>query len=127
MYSLLRDDDYKICFEEHIGGGPEQYIKVKEVEQNFDGSFFACVYFDDGLFRLRTFGKERRSEDEIEENEVKISELLGIDNYTMPNQELDDPFITCCFVSNKLIYVALYHGASTTHYHFLWDIVTKSI
>ena len=57
MYSLVRDEDYKICFEEHIGGNPEQYIKVKEVEQNSDGNLFACVYFDDGLFRLRTFGK----------------------------------------------------------------------
>ena len=33
MYSLVRDEDFKICFEEHIGGKPEQYIKVKEVEK----------------------------------------------------------------------------------------------
>lgn len=32
MYSLVRDEDYKMCFEEHVGGSPEQYIKIKEVE-----------------------------------------------------------------------------------------------
>ena len=23
MYSLVRDEDYRMCFEEHIGGSPE--------------------------------------------------------------------------------------------------------
>lgn len=58
---------------------------------------------------------------------MKISELIGLDNYTMPNAELDDPFVACCFVSDALIFVALYHGPTRTHYHFLWDTITKSI
>lgn len=45
----------------------------------------------------------------------------------MPNEELDDPFIACCFISDQLIFVALYHAATTTHYHFIWDLLTKSI
>jgi len=55
MYSLK---DYSVTFEEHIGGQDEQFIKVKEVEQNSDGNLFACTYFDDGKFRMRVFGKE---------------------------------------------------------------------
>ena len=59
MYDL---EESKLTFEEKIGGEPDSYIKMKEIEQNSDGSYFACVYIDDGLFRLRTFGKTSRSE-----------------------------------------------------------------
>ena len=54
MYCL---DTYKQTFEEKIGGEPNSYIKLKEVEQNDGGSFFAIAYIDDGKFRLRTFGE----------------------------------------------------------------------
>jgi hypothetical protein len=47
-----------MTFEEKIAG---TYIKLKEVEQNFNGSKFAIVYNDDGVFYLRTFGKQNRS------------------------------------------------------------------
>ena len=85
------------------------------------------MYFDDGKFKLRTFGKENRSEDEIQANEVSINELIDIDDFTMPNEELSDPFINCCFISDEKIYVALYHGYSMTHYHFVWNLKTKSM
>ena len=42
----------KLIWEEVISG---DYIKVKEVEQNSDGSKFACVYFDNGKFYMRSF------------------------------------------------------------------------
>jgi len=54
MYSL---DDYETTFEEDIRG---EYIKIKRVEQNRSGTTFACVYIDDGKFRMRIFGKEQR-------------------------------------------------------------------
>lgn len=54
MYKL---DDYETCFEEEIKG---DYIKVKKVEQNRSGTKFACVYIDDGKFRMRIFGTETR-------------------------------------------------------------------
>ena len=73
MYCLK---DYSIKFEEHVGGKEEQFIKIKEVEQNAAGNLFACTYMDDGKFRMRVFGKENRSEEEIEKTEVKISEML---------------------------------------------------
>ena len=40
-----------------IGGGPDQYIKVKEVQQNDKGDKYALAYFDDGKFKLRTFDR----------------------------------------------------------------------
>jgi hypothetical protein len=55
MYSIQTQE---MTFEEKISGS---YIKVKEVEQNHDGSMFSCVYFDNGLFRLRIFDKQQRS------------------------------------------------------------------
>jgi len=58
MYSL---ETYELCFEEKIGGGEDQYIKLKEVEQNSTGKKYAVVYNDDGKFYLRTFEKVTRT------------------------------------------------------------------
>ena len=111
-------EDYTMTFEEKIAGG---YIKLKEVEQNSNGSKFAIVYNDDGVFYLRTFGKTNRTDQEIKEDELNINELLGLDNHTMCIQTFPDPFITCCFLSGTNIYINLFHNASLTHYHFIYD------
>lgn len=58
MYCLK---NYNITFEEHLGGTRESFIKAKEIEQTNSGKFYACAYFNDGKFRLRTFGRETRS------------------------------------------------------------------
>ena len=38
-----------------------------------------------------------------------------------------DPFIVCCFISDSLVFVALYHNFSDTHYHFVYDIEKRAI
>ena len=50
MYDL---ETYELKFEEKFEGN---YIKMKEVEQNATGKEYACVFLDDGVFKLRTFG-----------------------------------------------------------------------
>ena len=82
MYDLNTSE---LTFEEQIGGQPDQYVKVKEIEQNSKGNYYATVYIDDGKFFLRTFGKTTRTAEEIEENEVNINEMIGLDDYTIPN------------------------------------------
>ena len=82
MYDLNTNE---LTFEEQFGGQPDQYIKVKEVEQNGKGDQYAVVYFDDGKFRMRNFGKTSRTEEEIKRNEVDFNKLFGIDDYTMAN------------------------------------------
>ena len=60
MYSLMTNLE---VFSELISGS---YIKVKEVAQNEKGTKFAIVYYDDGIFKLRQFMKEKRTQEEIE-------------------------------------------------------------
>ena len=76
----------ELTFQEKIGGKNDSYIKVKYIEQNEDGTEYACLYFDDGIWKLRTFKKQIRTDQEIIQNEVIINDLLGIDNYTMANE-----------------------------------------
>ena len=78
-------ESYEMTFEEKIGGGEDQYIKMKEVEQASDGKKYAIVYNDDGKFYMRTFFKVTRTEDEIKADELDINKLLGLDNHTMCN------------------------------------------
>jgi hypothetical protein len=78
-------ESYEMTFSEKIGGGQEQYIKLKEVEQNSSGKKYAIVYNDDGNFYLRTFGKVNRTDEEIEKDELDINKLLGLNNHTMCN------------------------------------------
>lgn len=60
MYDL--EGDNEMTFEEKIGGGKTDYIKLKEVEQNHNGSKFAMCYFNDGRFKLRSFEKKTRTD-----------------------------------------------------------------
>ena len=126
MYCLKHGD---INFEEKIGKSSDGYIKVKEVEQNDKGDFFAVAYMDDGKFRLRTFGTEKakRTEEEIAANELDINKELDLDDHTLPIYSLHDPFICCTFVSNEWIFVNLFHGASLTHHHFFFNHLTREL
>lgn len=59
QYSL---ETYQLTFEEKIGGEPDDYIKLKEVEQNENGTKFAISYMNNGNFKIRVFGQESRTE-----------------------------------------------------------------
>ena len=120
-------ETYVTTFEEKIGGHPDSYIKCKEVEQNAEGNLFAVTYLDDGKFRLRTFGEKERTPEEIAENEVDINDLLGLNNHTMPINDFPDPFISCCFVNDTLIFVNLFENAKLLHHHFFYDTEKKAI
>jgi hypothetical protein len=61
MYSL---QDYSITFHEEMGNNEDDYIKCKEVEMTDSGKQYAMVYFNDGKFFLRTFGKTERTKEE---------------------------------------------------------------
>jgi hypothetical protein len=58
QYSL---ESYALTFEEKIGGGDKNYIKAKDIEQNSAGDKFMLVYYDNGLFKLRSFGVKTRT------------------------------------------------------------------
>ena len=58
MYSLTTNE---LTFEEQIGGGATDYIKLKEVEQNSTGNKYAIAYNNDGRFYMRTFGAQTRT------------------------------------------------------------------
>ena len=120
-------ETYEKTFDEAVGGESNDYIKIKDVEQNSAGNKFALVYLNDGQFKFRDFNREWRSEDEIKNNEVDVNKLIGIDTWTMPIQGFSDPYIVCCFVSDTQVFVALYHNYSDMHYHFIYDIEMKII
>lgn len=111
-----------------IGGNPENYIKLKEIEQNALGNKYAAAYIDDGKFRLRTFNKETRKPKEVKNNEFDINKALGgLDDYTMPIAGFPDPFIVCCFINDDLICVSLFHNKTLRHFHFIYSDSKKSI
>ena len=60
---------------------------------------------NDGKFRIRTFGFESRTQEEIDSKELKINELLGIDDYSLAIDNFQDPFITCCFINDSTLFV----------------------
>jgi hypothetical protein len=115
MYNM---ETFEMLFEEEIQGS---YIKLKEVETNASSTKFAVAFNDDGVFKLRTFGRETRGQEEIKESEININDLIGIDAKTMAVSNFPDPFITCCFVSNEVLFVNLFYNFECTHYHFFYD------
>jgi hypothetical protein len=121
MYSM---ETQEIQFEEKISGN---YIKLKDVESNAKSTKFAVVFNDDGVFKLRTFGRDTRSEEEIKDSEINLNELIGIDDKTMAVSNFPDPFITCCFVNETTLFINLFYNFDCTHYHFYYDFETSQI
>ena len=114
-------ETYIDTFEEKVGGLPDSYIKLKEVEQNSAGNKFAIAYLDDGKFRIRIFGENNReTQEEIDQSELDINKELGLNNHTMPINDFPDPFISCVFIDDNLIFVNLFHNATLTHHHFFY-------
>ena len=124
QYSL---ETYKMTFEEKIGGKPNDYIKIKEVEQNNTGNKFCICYLNDGVFKLRNFGQDNRSQEEIDQNEFNINDELKINNYTMPNQNFADPYIVQCFINDNMIFCCLFHNHSLTHHHFFYNVKERKV
>lgn len=119
MYNM---ETFEILFEEEFKGS---YIKMKEVETNASSTKFAVAFNDDGVFKLRTFGRETRSIEEAQASEININELIGIDDKTMAVSNFPDPFITCCFVSNEVLFINLFYNFECTHYHFFYNFEEK--
>lgn len=80
---------------------------MKDIEQNQDGTYFALPYNQNGVFMLRTFGVEPRTYAEIQDNELNINELLGLDFDTRskPIDDFPDPLITCTFINDNHLFV----------------------
>lgn len=85
------------------------------------------AYFDDGVFRLRVFGKETRTPEEIKKSDINLNDLLGLDNHTMAVMNFPDPYITCCFLTNDLLFVNLYYNPTGMHYHFFYNIEMNNL
>ena len=62
-----------------------------------------------------------KTPEEIAENELDINALLGLNNHTMPINDFPDPFVSCCFVTDTLIFVNLFENAKLLHHHFFYD------
>lgn len=97
------------------------------MEQNERGDEFAIAYINDGDFKLRTFGTKTRDPETIDAEELNINKELGLDNHTVPIYNFPDPFITCVFVNNELLFVNLFHNASRTHHHFIYNYRTRTV
>lgn len=123
MYNLKTVEHEMVFYEKYTGN----YIKLKEVEQNSNGSQFCTTYIDDGLFKLRIFEKTNRTPAEIAEKQLDINEKFGLDDYSMPIFGLMDPYINCCWAGDKWVYCCFFHNHSLTHYHFMLNVDTFEI
>ena len=43
----------------------------------------------------------------------------------MPINNFNDPYITCCFVSDSLLFANLFHNFTQTHHQFFYDYQSK--
>lgn len=56
-----------------------------------------------------------------------MNKALGIDEFTMPNEGFQDPYITCAFITDDKIFVQLFYNADLSHYHFIYDHTTGEL
>jgi hypothetical protein len=50
-----------------------------------------------------------------------------MNNFTMPINNFPDPYITCTFCTDDIIFVNLFHNATVTHHQFFYNHVTDSL
>ena len=120
-------ETYEMTFQEKFGGDPKSYIKMKNMAQTKCGKFYCVGYLDNGNFRLRTFEKEQRDEATILAHDFDISKLVGLDNSTMPNRGLSDPFIVTEFITKDRIFISLFDNSNLEAYHMLFDVPNKKL
>jgi len=73
------------------------------------------------------FGKEPRSHEEALADELDINKAINIDNYTMPINDFNEPYSTCCFINDNLIFCNVFYNKTLVHYHFLYQIREKNV
>jgi hypothetical protein len=57
-----------------------------------------------------------------------VNDLVGIKApNTMCHTLFYEPFMTCCFIDDKTIFVSLFENYSLTHYHFFFDLDTRKV
>lgn len=110
-------------FVEHFRG---TYIKMKEIEQNSDGNKYCIVYMDDGVWKMRIFGKDQRTEEEQHDNIVindyyDIFKDESLYDSCIPVAGFPDPYCTCSFLDDDRIFVNFFHNVNLTHYHFIFS------
>lgn len=71
---------------------------------------YALVYYNNGNFFLRTFGRQPRSKEEIEANELNLNQLFDLDDKTSVIDQLVDPFITCAFIDANRLFINFYYN-----------------
>lgn len=115
-------ETYDELFNEEIGGNKKDFIKCKEIEQHSSGTLYAIAYNNDGIFKIRVFGKPKRDIVDIEADEINVNELLSLNNFTICNQTSFDPFINVIFIDEDKLYVCLFQNLQYTHWHFYYSI-----
>mgnify|MGYP000901315771 CR=1 FL=1 len=92
------------------------------VEQNNAGNKFAVTYQDNGKFFVSILDNRGRELDN-----VKISELLALDNASKPITGFGEPMITCCFLDtdDDDLFISVYHRPKRTQYHLKYSFVQK--
>lgn len=69
------------------------------------------TYFDDGLFKIRVFGKGNETIFRADEQkDLEFNSLLGIDDSTEAIDNFPDPMCCCCFISDTIIFVNIFHN-----------------
>jgi hypothetical protein len=104
-----------------------EYIKVNQLSQNHNATKFALPFNDNGVFKFRSFGRDTRTQEVIEAEEVNFNTLLKLDDWTMCLNGSPDPFITCCFVTDEIVFINLFHTFTKKHYHFFFNIDKREI
>lgn len=62
------------------------------------------------------------------EEELDVNEALGgLNNHTVPIYNFPNPFITCTYIDEVVIFVNLFHSKTATHYHFFYNADTREI
>ena len=64
---------------------------------------------------------------EIDENEIYLNEIVGIDNATICNEMFPEPFATCCWVTDDQVFVDMFYNYGKMHYHLIFDIRERQL
>lgn len=93
-----------------------EICKLKEIEQNDEGNYFAAAYYDTGVFKIRTFDGNskhanlQRTDEEIAMEELNVNEIIGVDDHTRSIFVIPESFITCTFVNHDRLFVNLFNN-----------------
>lgn len=93
-----------------------EFMKVKVIEQNYEGNVFVVAYQDDGKFHVSFLEPGGQVMDSLD-----VSATVPLDSESKPVTGFSEPLIAVAVLPDGSVFVSAYHRYQKKQYYFMYQ------